>query len=119
MKTKKNDVNYSAVTRYGMVTKHWYEESYKEIGECSYGGYVLFSDYEKLLKDKVPPRLPADFTAIAKIIEKQAASLEKSAEETFEKKDKMNYQWAIGQQEKAYEYLRVLNDLEKFMHINE
>jgi hypothetical protein len=70
--------DFSKVQRYGMVTKRWYEDTWEDMGEDSYGSYVLYSDYKKLLKCKFPPRLPASFKDVCDVLTKEIKKLKNS-----------------------------------------
>lgn len=109
--SKKKD--WSKVQRYGMVDKNWYGEEYREMGECSYGDYVAYEDYTKLLKEKVPARLPATFKDLKKIINQKIKELEAEAVSIFEKKNKVNYGYAVQTYGEADELRAVLRLMEE------
>jgi hypothetical protein len=86
--------------RYGMVDRTWYEESWQEMGECSYGDYVLYSDYMALLDDKAPER-QASTKDLADMINAKIGKLEKTCDRVFLEKDEMNYGYAVAQRNQA------------------
>lgn len=94
-----------------MVDKTWFEESYREMGECSYGDYVLYKDFLKLLEDKSPQR-SASTKDLAVMIETKIKRLEKLCDDTFLKKDTCNYGWAVGLREEANILRRAANLLD-------
>lgn len=111
MKNKKDKISdYSNIKRYSMMDKTWYEETYREIGECSYGEYVLYKDYMKLLDEKAPAR-SADLTDIGKLIVGKIKELEDLCDSTFLKKDEINYGWAVSCREEANLLLRTAHIL--------
>lgn len=114
---KFKDKDFSKVERYSLGTKTWFEESYSAMVEAEgYGEYVLYNDYKALLDEKAPPRLPADFTDLKKLIDSKIDSLEKSAYDVFERKDEINYGWAMSRYNTAQKYSRILHDIEHLIY---
>lgn len=113
MAKKKDSIDYSKVQRYDTVEKTWYEETYREMGECSYGSYVRYEDYVKLLEDKTPPRLPASYSDVVKILKSEIEKLEAETARVFEKKDMINYGYALCQYKQA-EILESAIDMIKY-----
>lgn len=83
-----------------MVDKTWYEDSWREMGKCSYGEYVLYRDYMTLLDDKVPER-QASTKDLAKMINAKIEQLEKTCDDIFLAKDEINYGYAVEQRNQA------------------
>ena len=93
-------------------------DTYWDVIHCNYGQYVLYSDYQELLKEKVPPRLPADYSELYKVIEKAKDNFKREAFRVFEQKDEINYSYAMGQYELSRTLEKALHILKEKVYIN-
>jgi hypothetical protein len=108
---KKDKKDWSKPDRYDMVTKVWYEDQYEEIDISKHGDYVRYEDYMALLNEKSPPR-HANFADLKKLLKKKIKKIRDYAFSHFEKKDSVNYGYAVSQFQKAETLQQVIYLLE-------
>lgn len=103
------EIDYSKVQRYDMITHHGYDDdSWEAMGKCNYGNYILYSDYVKLLKEQILPRLPASFYDVVQLLENEIAVFKNRCFDVFERKNTINYSYAICQYKHAEQLQKIV-----------